>query len=163
LCTPGKTSRSVTHPKTALGQARLTPEFFAGGLPKKKVYLGGMSILSILLSLESGCHSRYPADRVPLHTSFKSREGAERAPTRHHMPYSTEPCFPTKVGSRAATCLVTSDPAFLIGRASAPPRVPWLWIPPPYKGGLRCATCPVALDPTSLQGKDPVHHVSCSF
>jgi hypothetical protein len=28
-----------------------------GGLPEKKVYLGGMSILSILLSLEPGCHT----------------------------------------------------------------------------------------------------------
>jgi hypothetical protein len=57
LYTPGKTSRSVTHPEIALGQARLTPEFFAGGLPKKKVYLGGMSTLPILLSLEPGYHS----------------------------------------------------------------------------------------------------------
>jgi hypothetical protein len=56
LCTPGKTSRSVIHPEIAAGPARLTPEFFASGLPKKKVYLGGMSILSILLSFESGCH-----------------------------------------------------------------------------------------------------------
>jgi hypothetical protein len=45
-----------THPKIAPGQARLTPEFFAAELPEKKVYLGGMSILSILLSLELGCH-----------------------------------------------------------------------------------------------------------
>jgi hypothetical protein len=44
------------HPEIASGQACLTIEFFAGGLPEKKVYLGGMSILSILLSLESGCH-----------------------------------------------------------------------------------------------------------
>jgi hypothetical protein len=34
----------------------LNPEFFSIGLPEKKVYLYGMSILSILLSLESGCH-----------------------------------------------------------------------------------------------------------
>jgi hypothetical protein len=60
LCTPRKTSRSITHPKIALGQARLTMEFFTGGLPKKKVYLVGMSILSILLSLESGCHNLLP-------------------------------------------------------------------------------------------------------
>jgi hypothetical protein len=55
LCTPGKTSRSVTHPIIAPSQTRLNPEFFAGGLPKKKIYLGDMSILSILFSLESGC------------------------------------------------------------------------------------------------------------
>jgi hypothetical protein len=63
LCTLRKTSRSVTHPKIALGQSYLTPEFFAGGLPKKKVYLIGMSILSILLSLEPGCH-KYIDDTI---------------------------------------------------------------------------------------------------
>jgi hypothetical protein len=56
LCTPGKTSRSITYPKIALGQTRLILKFFVGGLPEKKVYLGGMSILSIILSLEPGCH-----------------------------------------------------------------------------------------------------------
>jgi hypothetical protein len=35
----------------------LNPEFFAGELPEKKIYLGSMSILSILLSLEPGCHN----------------------------------------------------------------------------------------------------------
>jgi hypothetical protein len=50
----------VTHPEIAPSQARLTPEFFAGGLPKKKLYLGGMIILSILLNLESGCHNPPP-------------------------------------------------------------------------------------------------------
>jgi hypothetical protein len=57
LCTPSKTSWSVTHPEIALGQARLTLEFFACELLEKKVYLGGMSILSILLSLKLGCHT----------------------------------------------------------------------------------------------------------
>jgi hypothetical protein len=61
LSTPEKTSRSVTHPEIALGQARLTSEFFSIGVPEKKVYLDGMSILSIILSLESGCHA---LDRV---------------------------------------------------------------------------------------------------
>jgi hypothetical protein len=66
LCTPGKTYRLVTHPEIAPGQARITLGFFAGGLPEKKVYLGGMSILSILLSLESGCHNPPPLeDRRP--------------------------------------------------------------------------------------------------
>jgi hypothetical protein len=50
LCAPGNTSRSVTHPEIAPGQARLTPEFFAGGLPEKKLQLGGISMLLILLS-----------------------------------------------------------------------------------------------------------------
>jgi hypothetical protein len=39
LCTPGKTSRLVIHPKIAPGQTRLTPEFFTGGLLEKKIYL----------------------------------------------------------------------------------------------------------------------------
>jgi hypothetical protein len=50
LCAPGNTSRSVTHPEIAPGQARLTPEFFAGGLPEKKLQLSGISMLLILLS-----------------------------------------------------------------------------------------------------------------
>jgi hypothetical protein len=52
-----KIFRSVIHPKIALGQPRLTPKFFTIGLPEKKVYVTGMSILSILLSLEPGCHN----------------------------------------------------------------------------------------------------------
>ena len=47
---PGITSRSVTHPQIAPGQARLTSEFFGDRLPEKKWQLVGMSILLILLS-----------------------------------------------------------------------------------------------------------------
>jgi hypothetical protein len=65
LCTLGKTSRSVTHPKITPGQARLTPEFFAGGLSEKKIYLGGISILSILLSLEIGWHNTRDSKPIP--------------------------------------------------------------------------------------------------
>jgi hypothetical protein len=46
-----KTSQSISHPKIALNQARLTPKFFQVGL-QKKIYLDGMNILSILLRLE---------------------------------------------------------------------------------------------------------------
>jgi hypothetical protein len=55
LCAPGKTSRSVTHPEIAPGQARLTLEFFADGLPEKKLQLSGISMLLILLSW-GGCY-----------------------------------------------------------------------------------------------------------
>jgi hypothetical protein len=48
-CALRKTSQSVTHPKIILGQARLTLKFFAVEFQEKKVYLGGISILSILL------------------------------------------------------------------------------------------------------------------
>jgi hypothetical protein len=47
-------------------QARLTPEFSIGGLPEMKVYLGGMSILSILLSIEPGCHNPPPLEDLVL-------------------------------------------------------------------------------------------------
>jgi hypothetical protein len=56
LCAPEKTSRSVTHPKIALGQARLTQSFFRDMLPKKKMHLIGMSTLLILLSVGPGYH-----------------------------------------------------------------------------------------------------------
>ena len=52
---PGRTSRSVTHPEIAQGLAHLTSEFFRDELPKKKLQLIGMSILSIL-SLTPRCH-----------------------------------------------------------------------------------------------------------
>jgi hypothetical protein len=45
-----------THPAIAPGQAHLTPEFFTIGLSEKNVYFDDMSILSILLSFELGCH-----------------------------------------------------------------------------------------------------------
>jgi hypothetical protein len=57
LYAPEKTSRSVTHSEIAPNQTGLTPEFFSVGLSEKKVYLGGMSILSILLTLEPECHN----------------------------------------------------------------------------------------------------------
>src|SRR3954462_7125749 len=51
------TSRSVTHPRIALGQARLTLEFFSNELPEKKLQLVGMGFLSILLSHAPGSHT----------------------------------------------------------------------------------------------------------
>jgi hypothetical protein len=66
-CTPIKTSRSVTHHEIAPSQARLTPEFFECELPEKNVYLNGMSILSILLNLESGCHRLATLSLLSLH------------------------------------------------------------------------------------------------
>jgi hypothetical protein len=72
-CTPRKTSRSITHLEVAFGQARLTPEFFAVGLPEKKVYLSGMSILSILLSLEPGCHNPPPLEDQRPRRSTQAR------------------------------------------------------------------------------------------
>src|SRR6266540_2586430 len=42
---PGRTSRSVTHPQIAPGQARLTWRFFGDELSEKKMHLIGMSSL----------------------------------------------------------------------------------------------------------------------
>jgi hypothetical protein len=61
LCTPSKTSQLITHSEIAPGQARLTLEFLIVGIRKKKVYLDGMSILSILLSIELRCYNPPPS------------------------------------------------------------------------------------------------------
>jgi hypothetical protein len=66
LWAPKNTSWLVIHPEIAPGEGRLTSEFFTVGLLKKKVYLGGMSILSILLSLEPGCQRRHHVSRDSL-------------------------------------------------------------------------------------------------
>jgi hypothetical protein len=42
--------------------------------PKKKIYLSGMSILSILLSLEPGCHNPPPLEDRRPHRSTPSQE-----------------------------------------------------------------------------------------
>jgi hypothetical protein len=54
-CTLEKTSRSVTHPKIALGQAHLTSRFFRDRFPKK-MHLISMSTLLILLSIGPRYH-----------------------------------------------------------------------------------------------------------
>jgi hypothetical protein len=88
----------------------------------------------------------------------KTRSG--RGLTRHHVPCSAGPCLLAEVGSEAVMCPVALDAASLIGRAPAPPRVPWLRTPPPCKGGLRCTTCPTTPDPSSLEGRALERRVS---
>jgi hypothetical protein len=66
LCAPDKTSQSVTLPEIALDQACLRPEFLIVGLSEKKVYLGVMNILSILLSLEPICHNTHRIDDLQV-------------------------------------------------------------------------------------------------
>jgi hypothetical protein len=102
-------------------------------------------------------HYRYLADRVPLHTSFKSRQGAGCAPTCRHMSCGTGPCLPAKVCSEATTRPVTPDSASLIGRAPMPPSVSWLrtrWegsdVPPSCGSGSCLHT-----------GRAPGCHASC--
>src|SRR4051812_10071418 len=60
---PVPTYQSVTHPRIALGQSRITLEFFLNELPEKKLQLVGMSILSILLIHVLGYHIHPPFTR----------------------------------------------------------------------------------------------------
>jgi hypothetical protein len=81
-----------------------------------------------------------------------------------HVSHGSGSYLPTWEGSSASTCPASPNPAFLLGRAPALPRVPRLCILPPCSGGLRrchmphstglrllaqegsnAATCPVAL------------------
>jgi hypothetical protein len=96
----------------------------------------------------------YIADQLPLHTSFKSRQVAERASTRCHAlwlqtspPYwdglrcchvsnGSGPRLPVEVGSDAATCPATPDLASRLRWVPTLPRVLWLWTSPPSSGGL---------------------------
>ena len=87
---PGITSRSVTHPQIAPGQARLTSEFFGYRLPEKKLQLVGMSILLILLSPGPGCHMLTPLrDRRPRR-SIPSQEHPFLATSRTSS--ASSPC-----------------------------------------------------------------------
>jgi hypothetical protein len=57
---------------------------------------------------------------------------------RHHLTSRGSGSYlPAREGSDTATCPVATDPTSTLGRASAPPRVMWLWIPPPLYGGLQ--------------------------
>jgi hypothetical protein len=82
LCTPAKTFQSVTHPKIALGQARLTLRFFTGELSEKKVYLDSVSILSIVLSL---------SQNVIIHPLRRPKPGTTLV---HICMSSTDICVP---------------------------------------------------------------------
>ena len=107
---PERSSRSVTHPEIAPGQARLTLEFFRDWLPEKKLQLVDMSILSILLSPWAGVSHPHPLKR-PTSSSVNLKSGTSslghvpyvqcqrripdaRALTRHapvHMPVASAP------------------------------------------------------------------------
>jgi hypothetical protein len=57
----------------------LNLEFFSDDLPEKKVYLVDMSILSILLSPEPGCHMTTSTECKKVSGYFLFREGATNA------------------------------------------------------------------------------------
>jgi hypothetical protein len=130
-----------------------------------------------LIPLSGICGCRYPVNRVPPHTGFKTRQGAGGATTRCHMSRSLGPRLPTK-GSGVATCPAAPNLASLSRTAPVLPHVPWLRTSPPCQGGLRychvshgsgpclpvkegssAATCPVAPDLASLLRRAPV--LSC--
>jgi hypothetical protein len=70
----------------------------------------------------------HPEERVPPHTSSKSRQEEGRASTRCHVSYSFRLYLPAEVGSEAATCPTALEL----------PRIPLLRISPPCLGELRC-------------------------
>jgi hypothetical protein len=65
------------------------------------VFLKKMRMINKMNTLTS-YYYQYPADRVPPHTSFKLRQEAGCISTRCHVPYSSGPCLPAKVGSGTA-------------------------------------------------------------
>jgi hypothetical protein len=58
-----------------------------------------------------GGHCRYPADRVPPHTSSKSRRRAKRALMRVHMSRRSSSRLLAQGSSGAATCPMAPTPA----------------------------------------------------
>jgi hypothetical protein len=120
---------------------------------------------------------RHPEDRVPPHTSSKSRQGAGRASTRCHvscsfgphlpaevssgtatfpaapapmLPHGPEPRLLAELSSGAVTCSSAPDLASLSRCALALPRVPWLRTLPPQEESSAVATCSSAPDLVSL-------------
>jgi hypothetical protein len=93
-------------------------------------------------------HYRYPTNRVPSHTSSKSRQRTGHASAH---------CHPAREGSSATTCSAAPDPTTQHGRARVLPRVPQLQrapvqsciprlrTPPHHAGGLWCSHVPMTL------------------
>jgi hypothetical protein len=52
---------------------------------------------------------RCPTDRVPLHTSLKSREAVGHASTHCHVSYGSGPRLQAEVGSGATMCPMAPD------------------------------------------------------
>jgi hypothetical protein len=80
----------------------------------------------------------YPEDRIPPHTSSKSRQRAGCASTRCHVNCTFGPHLPAEVGSGVTMCPATPDHASLLWWAPALPRVLRLQTLPPWRGELRC-------------------------
>jgi hypothetical protein len=153
---PEKTSRSITHPNIALGQACLTYKIFRDKLPKKKMCLIGMSILSILLILGLGYHNL--SIRRPMFLSVNPKPWTSPLghvyvpmwsyvmPCDHSRPtcaiwpnpYYTHARETMRVGSNTI-CNIMSTHVPVIFTPSRP-----LWSPtiPQSNTSLLCALCP---------------------
>jgi hypothetical protein len=88
-----------------------------------------------------------------MHTSFKTRQKAGCASTRHHVSYISRPCLPASVGSGVAMCLTTPDPTSLLERAPVLPCVLQLWVSLLDRGGLRRCHVPCGSWPCLLSGE----------
>jgi hypothetical protein len=74
---------SVGHPFSNRSRpSTLNLEFFSYELPKKKLQLVDMSILSILLSPEPGCHTS------PLKEGKRRRRGGVKGERKRYLPLS---------------------------------------------------------------------------
>jgi hypothetical protein len=104
-----------------------------------------------------GGSCRYPADRVPLCTAFKIRQGAGRASTRCHMPYSSGPCLPTEMGCGTTTCPMDQDPVLTAEMGFGADMCPEaLDLRLPDEVGSSAAMCPEAPNLVTLLGRVPV-------
>jgi hypothetical protein len=83
-------------------------------------------------------HYRYPIDRVPPHTSSKSRQRVGYASGHRHVARNSISRLLAQEGTGAVTCSTALNPATQYGRAPVLPRVPQLQTPPPSSGGLWC-------------------------
>jgi hypothetical protein len=64
----------------------------------------------------------YPVDRIPPHTSFKSRQVVGHASTRCHVSYGFGPRLSAEMGSGATTCPMAPD---LTSRLRWAPALPY--------------------------------------
>jgi hypothetical protein len=81
---------------------------------------------------------RYPTDRVPPHTSSKSRQVAGSASTCCHVSCSFRSHLPTEVDSGTITCSAAPDLASLLRWAPTLPHVSQLRTLPPWWCELWC-------------------------
>jgi hypothetical protein len=100
---------SENTPPIKRGLCNIFPEFCGSG----EMFLSYYINFIISKMLNPDLRMLVPADRVPLYTTFKSRQGAGRAPMHRHMSCSTGPA---------------SQPRWV----SKMPRVQWLRTPFPW-------------------------------